>query len=68
MNQEARISALEYLVATLLKERRDRDGKPIDTFLNNLQNSLLGSGGPGNPETKEAAVEALKNIRALIQP
>lgn len=66
MNQEARITALEYLVATLLKERRDRDGKPIDTLLNNLHDSLFDSDGPGNPETKAAAAEALKSIRALI--
>jgi hypothetical protein len=66
MDQNARIAALEYLVAYLLRERRDRDGKQIDQALDKLSDSMFGSDGPGNPHTKLAAAEALKNIRQLI--
>ena len=66
MDQEARIAALEYLVAALLRERRDRDGKPIDGVLDRVHDSFFGSDGPGNPQTKAAAADALKNLRQLI--
>lgn len=66
MNQEARISALEYLVAELLKQLRDRDGKPIDSLIETTKSTILGSNGPGNPETKSAAVNALEDLVHLL--
>jgi hypothetical protein len=66
MDQNARIAALEYVVAYLLRERRDRDGKPVDQALDRLADSMLGSDGPGNPHTKLAAAEAIKSIKQLI--
>lgn len=62
MSQEARISALEYLLAELLRELRDRDGKPIESIIRRTQKQLLDSEGPGNPDTKKAAHDALRNV------
>jgi carbamoylphosphate synthase small subunit len=65
MSQEARINALEHLMAALVLEAQ-ANGTNIDKLLADVKSSLLGSNGPGGPEQKSAAVEALKGIEYII--
>lgn len=64
MNQEARIDALEHLVAALLLEAQ-RHGMDLHYFLNGVQGSIMGSNGPGGPTQKTEALEALKALEII---
>jgi len=64
MDQEARISALEHLVAALVLAHQS-NGNDIHRFLGDVRASIMGSNGPGGPTQKTAAVEALKILESI---
>lgn len=64
MDQEARIAALEHLMAALFRKfsgTLDANGS-----FESAKASIMGSNGPGGPDQKSEAMEALANLRSLI--
>lgn len=64
MNQNARIEALEHLLAALFSKfsgTLDANGS-----FKSAEASILGSNGPGGPDQKAETLEALAHLRSLI--
>lgn len=61
MELESRVEALEHLVAALLKKNPMTLNK--QSVFEDAHASIMGSNGPGGPNKKTAAAEALRYIR-----
>lgn len=65
MDQDARITALEHLVATLIKGVDLSSGVSKSSIFSATQASILDSSGPGGPKEKTAALEYLEQIKSI---